>query len=1748
MKTKIVLCFLIVATLLFSKTNAQCPVVAASTDNQTIAGTDSWVGHAYDGMNFNTYMGQFNEAETFAENFGSTAGCFNITSGGVPRSIHTETFSARFRMNSSKRGLYVANLGSDDGARLSVDGTMIYNNWSDHSFATNASVLMNLTGSSSLVYEYYENGDANQVIFQSFNRLISNTLSNNISQTLCVGNNGATISGDVFAGLPSGISLSGTGYQWVYSTTPGGTRLNIAGATAATFTPSTLVAPFNLPGTYYVYRIAKLSSSNNVSPTTYVASNESNAAVIIHPSVSSDDANAAGNDSWIGHMYDGTNFTTYVGQFTEPETFTEAFSPGCFNVTAAGNTRSIYTESFSVKFRMNSTKKGLFVANLGSDDGARLTVDGTMIFNNWTDHSFNVNSNVLMNLMGSSNLMYEFYENTGDNQVIFQNFTSVISNTLANNTTQSICAGNSGTTISGDVFGSLPAGIILSGTGYQWVYSTTPNGARTNITGATGATFTPSTATAPFNTAGTYYVYRIAKLTSTNNINPLLYTASNESNAAVIVINGGAQWTGAISTDWAVAGNWCAGVVPTSATDVTIKSSAVRMPEIITTGSCRNLTIETGATVAGLTGSTFNIAATLTNNGSMTNNGTVNFNGTAQQSFSGVTSFFNVTINNAAGVVLPSAITVNNNLLIASGVLNANNNNIIVRGNWTNNASATAFTAGTGTVFFSGSAAQLVNGSFSTRFNNFTAGNTADAVTLGVNTIILNNLSVTSGILDLGVYTANRLTTGGTLTVANNALLEIGGTQTFPSNYTTNTLVVNSTVEYNGTNQTVANQLYGNLMLSSAAGSVTKTFPAIALSVAGNLISVKGPGTAVNFTAASNITVSRDVSIGAATTFNGGSFAHTVAGNWTTDGTFTGNTSTVTFTGTGATISGAGAHNFNNLTIAASGISFTDNNLNLTGNLATTGSGNFNSTASSTLTMSGTSKTITGIGYILGNVNLTGSVSTASTIEILGNLSSANLFSANTALITMSGAGKTIAGAGGKAIGTLNITGSVTTNAGFSIYSALNVSGSFTASAGTANFYNTSTLTGTANLFDVNIPASLLRLTSGSVLGIAGVLTYPSGTLDVTSSTPNTVNFNGAGTLQAVNGIVYDKLIFSNGNTKYASGAFTANNDVTIATATTFRPDAHVHTVKGDWYNNGTFTTGTSHIQFTGNKNKHIYGATTFNILTVNNSSSSVTINLHNSIQTATATMTQGTMLTGADTITITGNRTGNGIILGHITRKHSFAAGTAYAFEGPENTIQFPLIVLPVSSITVSVFSKNITDFPSNNAINREYVVNIVGGVYTIPILRLHYEDAELNGNNEANLSTWSNVGIGWNSQGKNDNSTTANYVQVGQLLSINGRWTLAAAANAVYWNGSVSSDWHNASNWTVLSGSPSRPPAVGDIAEIGVVTFNNQPAISTNVAVKNIVLGSTKAVTLSMNTGGTLSTGGIAGKWTGNSTHTLNVNNQTVDIAGNLELSDGTTGRAINVNIGTGNLNVAGALRQSGGANINFSAAGNLSLKSDFERISGNFTAGAGTVTYDGSVNQAVAAVNYYNLAVNKTTSEALIADSTNIAGNLSVNAGSLRTTASTVIAGDVNIVSGASFDNNSRLRVGGNWNNSGTYTSSAVGSNVIFNGSGTQNISATTFYDIEINKPVGSIAQLTGDVTLKGNLWGTSGTLDIKTFHFNRDNVGGTANISNAGTLIIGANNAPNKFSSYTLGMASTVIFNGTATQHLMLPGLT
>jgi len=255
------------------------------TYTETELGNDSWIGHVYDGTNqnrafnqtFSNYIGGYTEALSFDRNFGGNTNNFQLGTGTCAPSVYTETFSVRYKMNSTSKGLYSLNIGSDDGTRLNVDGELVYNDWNNHSYR-NQNILIRLSGTSNLILDYYENSGGNRVSVGTPQRVIENVLTTNTDQIVDFQNEPQSISGDEFANLPNGITKNGTGYQWVYSNTEGGTTTNINGATAASFTPDENSAPFNEPGTYYIYRIASLRGNNTGQ--NYTTSIKSNSAVV----------------------------------------------------------------------------------------------------------------------------------------------------------------------------------------------------------------------------------------------------------------------------------------------------------------------------------------------------------------------------------------------------------------------------------------------------------------------------------------------------------------------------------------------------------------------------------------------------------------------------------------------------------------------------------------------------------------------------------------------------------------------------------------------------------------------------------------------------------------------------------------------------------------------------------------------------------------------------------------------------------------------------------------------------------------------------------------------------------------------------------------------------------------------------------------------------------------------------------------------------------------------------------------------------------------------------------------------------------------------------------------------------------------------------------------------------------------------------------------------------------------------------
>lgn len=1105
--------------------------------------------------------------------------------------------------------------------------------------------------------------------------------------------------------------------------------------------------------------------------------------------------------------------------------------------------------------------------------------------------------------------------------------------------------------------------------------------------------------------------------------------------------------------------------------------------------------------------------------------GTVTYDGTGNQTVR-ATTYYNLVVNKTAGTAnLTGATTVAGNFTVSQGTLNLGANTLTVSGNnmsFTVNGTIT----GTGAITLSGTN-QQINGTGTIS----STGNLS--LTTGAKTILPTaNLTIASPIILGSATVAVTVTNNGTITSTSasgitaslgtttwvngeNSILNVAGPL-----LTTGTLTADATpntVNYNGTAaaQIVKATTYHNLTITK--GTQTATL--------GGAITVNG-----------NLTI-------ASGTLAASTYAMTLNGNFSNAGTFNGNSGSVTMAGTNATISGTGAYNFNTLTVTGDGVTVDPNTtLIIADNLTTSGAGSFVHIpgGSGMITMTGTAKSINGDNIKLDDLNVTGSVTMDSSIGMAGNLTVSGSFTGATGTtLTMIGDNSTISGAGTISLSSLSVLNTIGVTSNVQINQNLS-GGTIIATNGTFTFNGApSLLSGTANLYNVVVSnGATLRLTTNSQLGIANALTL-TGTLDaVNGGVPNTVVYNGTGA-QTVVSTTYHNLTLTNGNTKTANGALTVNGNLTIGSGTTFSAGTYTHTVQGNWTNNGTFTAGSCTVQLTGSTDATIGGssATTFNILTINKTSSTNTITLASNVTVGTVNLTSGNITTGTNSITITNTRTGNGYIIGTITRTHTYVANTAYAFESPYNTVTFSTVG-SVTSITITVTIGAVSDFPFGGSINRQYAISVTGSGYTAT-LRLHYLDEELNGNIEASMQLWRYNGTQWVLSGKTANDETNNWVEQSGLTNITNRWTISDDQNVVRWNGSTSSSWSVAANWTAVQGAPSLPPASGDIVQLGTASFTNQPTITTAVTVKNIVFGSAQAVTLTIGSGGSLTTSGINGQWTANAVHTIDVGSQSLTIDGDIALSDGTANHSINLTVGSGTVTINGVLNQSGTASVSL-GSGTLTLRGNYNYSGGTFTAGTSTVLYNGPSDQSVAGVSYYNLVLGKTGGTANLNNPATVNGSLTLNTGgTFAVNAALTVVGNVSIGASTVMNANaSTITVGGNWIRVGTFTAGT--STVVFNGSTNQTIDGTTFNNLTINKPSGT-ATLTASSVIAGNLTVQSGVLDIANYTMNRSALGGTFTLAGNATLrLSGANNFPANYATYTLSPTSTVEYYGTLAQ--------
>ena len=427
--------------------------------------------------------------------------------------------------------------------------------------------------------------------------------------------------------------------------------------------------------------------------------------------------------------------------------------------------------------------------------------------------------------------------------------------------------------------------------------------------------------------------------------------------------------------------------------------------------------------------------------------------------------------------------------------------------------------------------------------------------------------------------------------------------------------------------------------------------------------------------------------------------------------------------------------------------------------------------------------------------------------------------------------------------------------------------------------------------------------------------------------------------------------------------------------------------------------------------------------------------------------------------------------------------------------------------------------------------------------------------------------------------------------IVGISGTTTIAANRYSV-----ANNNWNNTATWSTTSGggAGASVPVAGDavIIEGGHTVTVTADAACTSITYTAAAVSNT----LIINSGITLTVSGAIA--INRPSATTNTNLIAVG-AGNLSCTSmalsgtNTANRITTVSIATGNVTISGNITSAGtSSNLIFTGAGTLNVGGTFmSGTAGTFTAGTGTINYNGAGAQIIGDYTYNNLTLSgggvKTEAAATVNGVLSIEGTSSISgaptygaavtlqykttdahtagaewtanfagtggiiiantAGSVAMNSAEVVNAPIAINSGATFvTNNFALTFGGDFVNSGgTFT--AGSSNITISGVGaTQSIDGITTTGTVAMTKTGGTATLqnvlsSGALTLNGagtlNL-GTALTHSILSITFTNGtlNLGSsTVNVAGAVALTAGALN----LGSGTLNLTGNFSGAGTLT---------
>ena len=320
------------------------------------------------------------------------------------------------------------------------------------------------------------------------------------------------------------------------------------------------------------------------------------------------------------------------------------------------------------------------------------------------------------------------------------------------------------------------------------------------------------------------------------------------------------SWTGAVSDDWAIPGNWSLGYVPNAKDIVTIANLGSQPATLVASDeTVASVTVNLGASLATSThiltltgsvslssvgntstsgGGTIRVAGAVNfSGGTYTKGGTIIFNGGVTQNVtSGANDLGALSVQNAStNVALQDPLTVDSLTISAGTTMGTNGNNLVVSGNLdssgTLNGSAgksiavTGDTTGSGTINLNGSNFSTNNLTLSGASPNGLVASGSESISVGGSWNVTNFTPFTSTVTFTGAGSIQ----GTPLALFYNLVIQAGGANTvsLASDITiTNSLTITSGILSAGTyainmNGSLWNNTAGTGAFLPGSGTVT---------------------------------------------------------------------------------------------------------------------------------------------------------------------------------------------------------------------------------------------------------------------------------------------------------------------------------------------------------------------------------------------------------------------------------------------------------------------------------------------------------------------------------------------------------------------------------------------------------------------------------------------------------------------------------------------------------------------------------------------------------------------------------------------------------------------------------------------------------------------------------------------------------------------------------------------------------------